>query len=120
MDFYTNTHKQLHRRKNLQARVCGAVMVSGIIGFMAIPSQVKKIDYLKLGFIVTAVLSCPIGLAVLASKKTLDGKAALVEQVGYDKLGAQVAADVAINNEETKIRMEERLAALMQEGGGNA
>jgi hypothetical protein len=120
MDFYTNTHKQLHRKKNLQATVCGAVMVSGIIGFMAIPSQVKKIDYLKLGFVVTAVLACPIGLAILSSKKTLDGKAALVEQVGYDKLGAQVAADVAIDNEETRIRMEDRLAAIVQERGGNS
>lgn len=120
MNFYTNTHKQLHRKKNLQATLCGAFMISGIIGFMAIPSQVKKIDYLKLGFILTSVLSCPIGLAIVASKKPLDGKAALVEQVNYDKLGAQVAADVVIDNEETRIRMEERLAAIIQERGGNS
>jgi hypothetical protein len=121
MDFYTNTHKQLHRKKNLEATVCGAVMVSGIIGFMAIPSQAKKIDYLKLGFIVTSVLSCPIGLAIVAGKKSLDGKAALVEQVSNDKLGAQVAADVSVDLEQTRIRTEQRLAEMLQEmEGGNS
>lgn len=119
MDFYTNTHRRLHQRKNLQAALCSAVMVSGFIGFMAIPSQAKKLDYLKLGLIAISVLASPIGLAIIASKKDLDGKAALLAQVGNDKLGAQVAADVAIDNEETRFRMEQRLAAIAQEMGGN-
>ncbi|MGL5876261.1 MAG: hypothetical protein ACRC2V_00505 [Xenococcaceae cyanobacterium] len=119
MDFYTKTHQQLHQKKNLQATLCGAVTIAGFIGFMAIPSQAKKIDYLKLAAIATSFLSCPVGMAIVHSKKNLDGKAALMEQVSYDKLGAQVAADVAIDNEETRIRMEERLAAIVQERGGN-
>lgn len=119
MDFYTKTHQQLHQRKNLQATFCGTVMVAGFIGFMAIPSQAKKVDYLKLGLIATSLISCPIGMVIVHSRKDLDGKAALLEQVNYDKLGAQVAADVAIDNEETRIRMEERLAAIVQERGNS-
>lgn len=117
MDFYTKFHKQLHQKKNLQATLCGAVVITGFVGFMAIPSQVKKIDYLKLAAIATSLISCPVGMVIVHSKKNLDGNAALLEQVNYDKLGAQVAADVAIDNEETRIRMEERLAAIVQERG---
>ncbi len=119
MDFYTSIHRRLHQKKNLQTTLCGVVLASGFVSFMVIPSQVKKIDYLKLGAIAAAFISCPTGLIIIASKKDLDGKAALLVQTESDKLGEEVAADVAIEQEKIRVRLDRELEEISQRNGGN-